>query len=346
MFGRCLFSMGTAVGLAVALVPAQAPKTPTLAPNVARLDQTITGLDGPGSALAHNEAFGFLAVGGEAGTIQLWNQDVLVGVRKGDRPANVWDAHRGPVLSLATAKVPVLTSAGADRQIIFWSILDGRKLHTLSPETLVRCLALAPDGTILAGGGDDGAVRLWEVASGKQVGVLKEGSDWLACLAFSADGKRLTAAGFDGRVRMWDRSDGKKIMEGPVPAKPAPKSAVVEPLPALTALALSPDEKVLAVGGADGVVHLLHASDGKVLRSMTGHGSVVTSLAFHSSGSLLVSASKDRAVRLWNPANGQLIKALEGHASWVQGVAFVAHGTRLASVGADRTVRLWDLTGK
>jgi WD40 repeat protein len=310
------------------------------------LDQTINGLDGPGSALVSNEAFGFLAVGGETGTIQLWNQDVLLGVRKGDRPANVWDAHRGPVLSLSTAKVPILASAGADRQILLWSILDGRKLHTLSPETLVRCLALAPDGTILGGGGDDGAVRLWEVASGKQVGFFKEGSDWLACLAFSADGKRLTAAGFDGRVRVWDRCSGKKIMEGPVPAKPAPKGAVVEPLPVITALALSPDEKELAVGGADGVVHLLQASDGKVLRSLPGHGSVVTALAFHATGSLLVSASKDRTLRLWNPTNGQLIKALEGHTSWVQGVAFVARGTRLASVGADRTVRLWDLTSK
>jgi WD40 repeat protein len=352
MPGRRLTAAGLAFGLAVSLaafLPAQTPTPPAIAPNLARLDQTIKGLDGPGVALAYNEPLGILAAGGEAGSIQCWNRDVLIGLRKGDHPVNLWHAHRGAVLCLATSRSPILASAGTDRKVVLWSLLDGKHLHTIRAATNVRCLALSPDGKTLATGGDDGVVRLWDVDTGTAKGTLKEGSDWLTCLSFNAYGTTLAAAGYDGRVRRWDVSKGAKIMQGPVPAvpmKPPPSGTVAVPRPVITALALSPDPKQLAVGGADGVIHLLSASDGKIVRSLPGHTSSVTALGYHPDGGVLVSASKDRTLRLWNPANGQLIKLLDGHTSWVQGVCFLAQGTRLASVGADRTVRLWDLTSK
>jgi WD40 repeat protein len=352
MLGRRLAPVGTCLALAILLagaLPAQTPKPPAIAPNQARLDQTINGLDGPGWSLAYNEALGTLAVGCESGSIRRWNQDVLIGLRKGDHPTNVWHAHDGPILCLATADAPVLASSGTDRKVVLWSLLDGRRLHTLSVSGNVRCLALSPDGKILATGGDDAAVRLWDVETGKAKGILKEGSNWLTCLQFRGDGRVVAAAGFDGRVRTWGVVEGKKVMQGPVPAtpaKPPPNGSVADPRPVVTCLALALDGKELALGGADGVIHLVNASEGTIKRSLTGHTSSVTALAFHPAGGILVSASKDRTVRLWNPANGQLLKMLEGHTSWVLGVCFVAHGTRLASVGADRTMRLWDLTQK
>jgi WD40 repeat protein len=187
------------------------------------------------------------------------------------------------------------------------------------------------------------------VETGKATGILKEGSDWLNDLHFEADGKTLDAVSYDGRVRRWNVVERKKLMEGPTlttPAKPDPKATVTAPRTVLTSLAIAPDSKELAVGGADGVIHLVSATEGVIKRSLSGHTSSVTALAFHPGGGLLVSASKDRSLRLWNPANGQLVKVLEGHTSWVMGVSFISQGTRLASVGADRTVRLWDLTQK
>jgi WD40 repeat protein len=344
-----VFLAVAAVITPVAFGSAQPSKPTPLAPNLARLDQTVSGLDGPGMALAYGEPPGFLAVGCESGTVRIWNQDVVLGIRKGDHPANVWQAHRGPVVCLAACRAPILASAGTDRKVMLWSPLQGQALHEFSPETQARCLALSPDGKALAAAGNDGVVYLWATDTGQATGALKEGSDWLNCLAFGADGKTLAAAGYDGRVRVWDVAGHKKTMEGPVPAAPSkqpPAGTLAESRPVITSLAISPDQKEIAVGGADGVIHLVNAADGKIVRSMPGHTSSVTALAYHPGGGLLVSASKDRTLRLWNPTNGQLIKALEGHTAWVQGVAFVARETRLASVGADRTMRLWDLTQK
>jgi WD40 repeat protein len=334
-------------GVALALVspvaaqqPAPAP--PPVAPNQARLDQTITGLDGPAFAVVYNEEAGILAAACEEQTVQCWPKDVALGVRAVERTPYVLRGHPGPVTALAWAGGAVLASAGADPHIFLWEMPGGRLRQTLTAASRVRALAMAPDGKVLAAGGEDGAVQLWDVAAGKPGARLAGHADWVLALAFSPDGQRLASGGYDG-VRLWDVAAGKKLLDVPA-APPAPANAPPPAANVVLALAFSPDGKTLAVGGSDARVHLVGAADGKVVRSLAGHTSSVTALAFHPGGVVLASASKDRTVRLWNPADGQLLKALEGHTAWVEGVTFLARGTRLASAGADRTVRLWDLT--
>jgi WD40 repeat protein len=332
--------------LAASALLAQPPTKPTLPPinpAQARPDQTLGGLDGPGFAIAVSDDSGILAAACEQGTIHYWDKGVTLGVRAGDRTPNVLRGHAGPVLTLAWSRGPVLASGGADHQLILWSMPDGKPLHTLKTEGMVRALAMAPDGKMVASSGDSRAIQFWDVATGKPGLKLTEHTDWVLRLVFSEDGKLLASGGYDGIVRLWDVASGKKLLD--IPARPpTPATPPGGPPNVVWALAFSPDGKLLAVGGSDGPIHLVNTADGKIVRSMPGHTSAVTSLAFHPGGALLASASKDRSVRLWNPANGQAIKTLDGHTSWVEGVTFVAQGTRLASVSADRTVRLWDLT--
>jgi WD40 repeat protein len=226
--------------------------------------------------------------------------------------------------------------------VLLRSVRDGQTLNTIATDQMVRVLAMSPDGTLLAGGGDDPSLYLWQTATAKPLARLPGHTDWVLCFCFSRNGKLLASGGYDGVVRLWEMPTGKKLREFKAAPPPAAKS---EPEPVIvTSLSFSPDGKELAAGTADGIIHVFNAADGKFARSLTGHTSTVTGLSYHPSGTVLASASKDRTLRLWNPANGQMLKALEGHEAWVQGVAFVAQGTRLASVGADRSVRLWDLT--
>ena len=329
--------------IAALLAPAQ--QAAPINPAAARLDATLDGLDGPGFALAVEAHADTVAVACEGGTVRLWGRDVVRGVRSAARTPDVLRGHAGPVLALAWGDGP-LASAGADRKVILWDVAAGRAADTQTAPATVRALALSPDGKRLAGGCDDGIVRLWDVSAGKltPAAELKGHTDWLLCLAFSPDGQRLASGGYDGSVRVWDVASGKALA---VPARaPAPANAPAAELPAVTALAFSPDGKALAVGCGNAQLLLFSAADGKFIRALAGHTSAITGLTFHPSGTLLASASKDRTLRLWSAANGQALKVLEGHAAWVQGVAFVARGTRLASAGADGTLRLWELTGK
>lgn len=316
---------------------------PAIKADAARLDQTASSdLDGAGFCIAYSEDTGLLVAGCERHSLHYWDKDIAMGVRAAEHSPHVMQAHHGPVLALATAGEYVI-SAGSDGKIIVWNLPAEKTVYTLDAGTVVRSLAAAPGGKVVASAGDNAVVQLWDLTTGKPGLKLEGATDWLLAVAFSPDGKQIAAGGHDGKVYVWDAATGKKQFDfaanaPPPPNTPPPDKNVV------SALAFSPDGKLLAVGSHDAALHLFQTADGKYVRSMTGHTSSITSLAFHPTGTVLVSSSKDRTLRLWNPANGQLIKALEGHTAWVQGVVFVGQGTRLASVGADQTVRLWDLT--
>jgi WD40 repeat protein len=303
----------------------------------------ISGLDGPGFAIAFSEESGILAAACEQHTIQYWHKDVLMGVRVGDGTPNILKGHSGPVMALAWNGGPLLASAGADQKVLLWNVAEGKVAHTLPGGGIVRALAMSPDGKLLASAGDDPVVQLWDTSTGKAGVKLAAHTDWVLSLTFSPDGKWLASGGYDGIVRLWEVAAAKKLLD--IPAQPPPMAKAPPPPPnAVMALAFSPDSKLLALGGTDTQVHLVNPADGKIVRSIPGHTSSITALAFHASGTVLASGSKDGTVRLWTPANGQALKTLEGHIAWVQGLTFLAQGTRLASVGADQTVRLWDLT--
>lgn len=308
----------------------------------ARPDQTLGGLGGPGFAVAYDEEMRVLVAACENGFLYYWGKDVAMGVRGGDRTPRSVQGHKGPVTAVVSG-AGVFASAGVDGKVIVWELPAEKVVHTLAAPAAVRALALTPDGKILASAGDDAAVQLWDVGSGKAGPKLEGSKDWQLELTFSPDGKTLAAGGYDGRLRLWEVGSGKKLVEVEA-LPPAPPNTPPRPANVLASLAFSPDGKTVAVGGSDAQIHLFQRADGKLVRSLPGHTGTITGLAFHPSGNLLVSSSKDRTVRLWNPANGQMLKSLEGHTAWVQGVTFFAQGTRLASVGADRTVRLWDLT--
>jgi WD40 repeat protein len=192
----------------------------------------------------------------------------------------------------------ILASAGYDRLIKLWDLKAGKLLHVLKDHSdSVYSLAFNPDSTLLVSGAADRAVKVWDVATGNRLYTLGESTDWVYAVAWSPGGKHVAAAGVDRSIRVWevDRTGGKVVHsvfahEGPVTrlfysrdgktlyslsedrsAKAWDTAKMVErrvyprqPETPLS-LALSPDQKQIAIGRFDGVVVLLDEATGKVI---------------------------------------------------------------------------------
>lgn len=108
------------------------------------------------------------------------------------------------------------------------------------------------------------------------------------------------------------------------------------------AVACSPDNRLLAIGGDDGVVKLVEIATGREERVLRGHQGHIISLAFSPDSRKLITGSGDRTARIWDTSTGQPLITLQGHGNWVTSVAFSPDGARAITGSRDGTVRLWD----
>jgi WD40 repeat protein len=112
----------------------------------------------------------------------------------------------------------------------------------------------------------------------------------------------------------------------------------------LRVTALSPDEKTIAGGSADGSLVLWDAATGVLLRTISAHDGAVGCVHFSPDSSRLLTCGEDKLARVWDAATGEVLFTLSGHQQGVRGGGFSPDGAFIVTASQDGTARIWNST--
>jgi len=178
----------------------------------------------------------------------------------------------------------------------------------------VSRIALSPDGQKVVGGGLTGGLKLWDTNTSTVIAEWTGHTEYVASVCWSQDGGRVMSGCRDGTARVWNMESGKAIL------------AIETGLSKVEAVIYSPDMTMIGTGGESSehlkeFIKIWDAKTGKLIANPKGHAEEVYCLAWTADGSTLISGSFDDSIRTWNTTTWQQIRVLTGHTNPVPPVA-------------------------
>ncbi|MBI2804649.1 MAG: PQQ-binding-like beta-propeller repeat protein [Planctomycetes bacterium] len=246
-----------------------------------------------------------------------------------------------------------VTSLGLDGSLVEWDTDRGSRVRgTMLKFGTFSAAAFSPDRRLVATIGYEGGsaitdktnrtLRLWNVATGKEIVKITDSARTIGGLAFAQDGKTLASVSQGHVIHLWAIPSGKLIL------KMDGKEKVAMPVP----LDFSPDGATLASGGNDGVIRFWNTRTGEkareirvpLNRKMSLPRREVYSVRFSPDGKNLASSGYlDNTVWVWDAANGKAFRRFDDQALIVREFVFTREGQGLVFWDKDFVLREVDI---
>ncbi len=227
----------------------------------------------------------------------------------------------------------LLAAASAAGTLRVYSASDGALRHELPGHAAgANCLAFAPTPPLLASGGQDGTVKLWDAGSGQHLKTSELGRGWVEHLAWRPAAENrptpLLAAACGRRLTLLD-------LEGSV------RHAFSEAAKTISALAWDPKGGAIAEAHFGGI--RIWDADDFLLQKSLPYANGIHALAWSPDGRWLVSGNQDPSVHLWIPAE-DIELHMSGYEGKVRHLSFDPTSRWLATSGG-RDACVWDCAG-
>ena len=221
-------------------------------------------------------------------------------------------------------------------------VIQLASLPPLVESPVVTAISVSPDGEYIAAAGDDHAIRIVNLKSGKTTATLTAHLDWVQSVEFSPSGLQLASCGNDGTLRIWSLGDSPKL----IATKSAPH--------ALMTLAFVSDDSLFVAGFSNHIYRhnseqtdlmVVHSCDCRDIRS------IVTSpdrkwIAFGGRDGVLRLRridSMEQAQRLGVHSGSNDEFSVPLHSDRIRSIEFSKDGNQIVSVGEDRCIVHYDL---
>ncbi len=253
-------------------------------------------------------------------------------------------------------------SAGYDGVLIEWELeaenpVPLRKIE--AHKGWVRSLDVSPGEKLLATGGNDLAVRLWDTESGELRHTCQGHDGHVYSVLFAPDGKSLFSADLRGVVKRWDVESGGELSTLDAKQLYTPNPGQGAEYGGVRSMAFSSEKNELACGGLhnasnpfgavqEPLVVVLNTSEGATLRTHTAKDApkaICWRVALHAQGFLLggCGGSAGGMICFWNAESEVEFHRL-ALPDTVLDMDLSRDGTRVATVHYDRHVRLTQLS--
>lgn len=221
----------------------------------------------------------------------------------------------------------------ADVELLIWDTASGDAIteQPLGSELSPRPAAFSPDGAHVLTICRDNTARLWDIATGKQIGSSFAHKEEVVSATFSTDGRRVLTTSGDGTARVWNAQSGE-------PVTPALKHGAT-----VRGGCLSPAGRFALTWGEDRRLRVWNAASGEAMGPDLLHPDDIHRAIFSPDERFVLTICADGAARLWNYLTGEEAVPALGHAEPIWFAAFDSTGSGVVTLSG-KVMRTWDLT--
>ncbi|RFU35385.1 hypothetical protein B7463_g940, partial [Scytalidium lignicola] len=242
-----------------------------------------------------------------------------------------------PITTAATADAAPTALEVTETYIII--ALDNGEIHTFDIHGADKKIlagshgvvwALAAWGDLLASGGSEKVIRIWDLAKGQHYQTLQGHTSTVRALHILGGGKRLASASRDTTLRLWDLANGQCIAVSTMHTG------------TIRSLAVTVPENLLVSGSYDGTACIWRITDNGLvcLHTLRSHeGRKIYGVALNDVGKQVVTAGADAQVRIWNQEDGKCVAVLQGHSGIVNEIK--VHGSKLVTSDTSGCICIW-----